>query len=156
VRRDRGRRSASYDLERAAELQHGACPSCSQRLAAEEALALGEEPGRPPAPRGGHRGRDRRDRRPLDRHPRGTPASEGEREKLLRLEERCTSACRARTRPSQLVADAVIRARAGIKDPRRPIGSFIFLGPTGVGKTELARALAESLFDDEDNMSAST
>ena len=52
----------------------------------------------------------------------------------------------------QLVADAVIRARAGIKDPRRPIGSFIFLGPTGVGKTELARALAESLFDSEENM----
>jgi ATP-dependent Clp protease ATP-binding subunit ClpB len=52
----------------------------------------------------------------------------------------------------QLVADAVIRARSGIKDPKRPIGSFIFLGPTGVGKTELARALAESLFDSEDNM----
>ncbi|MEJ2521092.1 MAG: AAA family ATPase, partial [Desulfuromonadales bacterium] len=52
----------------------------------------------------------------------------------------------------QLVADAVIRARSGIKDPRRPIGSFIFLGPTGVGKTELARTLAEALFDSEDNM----
>ena len=52
----------------------------------------------------------------------------------------------------QAVADAVIRARAGLKDPRRPIGSFIFLGPTGVGKTELARALAGSMFDSEDNM----
>ena len=52
----------------------------------------------------------------------------------------------------QQVADAVIRARAGIKDPRRPIGSFIFLGPTGVGKTELARALSEALFDSEENM----
>jgi ATP-dependent Clp protease ATP-binding subunit ClpB len=64
-------------------------------------------------------------------------------------------AARARDRPGrggQLVADAVIRARAGIKDPRRPIGSFIFLGPTGVGKTELSRALAGSLFDSEDNI----
>ena len=52
----------------------------------------------------------------------------------------------------QLVADAIIRARSGIKDPRRPIGSFIFLGPTGVGKTELAKALAAALFDTEENM----
>ena len=66
---------------------------------------------------------------------------------------RCsTNGWSARTRLVQLVADAIIRARSGIKDPRRPIGSFIFLGPTGVGKTELAKALAAALFDTEENM----
>jgi ATP-dependent Clp protease ATP-binding subunit ClpB len=77
---------------------------------------------------------------------------EGEREKLLRLDEVLHERVIGQDEAVQLVADAVIRARAGIKDPRRPIGSFIFLGPTGVGKTELSRALAEALFDSEDNM----
>ena len=65
---------------------------------------------------------------------------------------RCTSASSARTRRSSVVSDAIRRARAGLKDPKRPIGSFIFLGPTGVGKTELAKTLAEYLFDDEEAM----
>jgi ATP-dependent Clp protease ATP-binding subunit ClpB len=77
---------------------------------------------------------------------------EGEREKLLRLDEVLHERVIGQHEAVQLVADAVIRARSGIKDPRRPIGSFIFLGPTGVGKTELSRALAESLFDSEDNI----
>ncbi|MCW3003509.1 MAG: ATP-dependent chaperone ClpB, partial [Conexibacter sp.] len=77
---------------------------------------------------------------------------EGEREKLLRLDEVLHERVIGQDEAVQLVADAVIRARSGIKDPRRPIGSFIFLGPTGVGKTELSRALAETLFDSEDNM----
>jgi ATP-dependent Clp protease ATP-binding subunit ClpB len=77
---------------------------------------------------------------------------EGEREKLLRLDEVLHKRVIGQDEAVQLVADAVIRARAGIKDPRRPIGSFIFLGPTGVGKTELAKTLAESLFDSEDNL----
>jgi ATP-dependent Clp protease ATP-binding subunit ClpB len=77
---------------------------------------------------------------------------EGEREKLLRLDEVLHERVIGQDEAVQLVADAVIRARAGIKDPTRPIGSFIFLGPTGVGKTELSRALAEALFDSEDNM----
>ena len=77
---------------------------------------------------------------------------EGEREKLLRLDEVLHERVIGQDEAVRLVADAVIRARAGIKDPRRPIGSFIFLGPTGVGKTELSRALAESLFDSEDNI----
>jgi ATP-dependent Clp protease ATP-binding subunit ClpB len=77
---------------------------------------------------------------------------EGEREKLLKLDEILHRRVVGQDEAVQLVADAVIRARAGIKDPRRPIGSFIFLGPTGVGKTELARTLAEALFDSEDNM----
>jgi ATP-dependent Clp protease ATP-binding subunit ClpB len=77
---------------------------------------------------------------------------EGEREKLLRLDEVLHRRVVGQDEAVRLVADAVIRARSGIKDPRRPTGSFIFLGPTGVGKTELARALAEALFDSEEAM----
>ncbi|MFO0723330.1 MAG: ATP-dependent chaperone ClpB [Myxococcota bacterium] len=77
---------------------------------------------------------------------------EGERDKLLRLDEVLHQRVIGQDEAVRLVADAVIRARAGIKDPRRPIGSFIFLGPTGVGKTELAKALAETLFDSDENM----
>jgi ATP-dependent Clp protease ATP-binding subunit ClpB len=77
---------------------------------------------------------------------------EGEREKLLRLDDVLHERVIGQVEAVRLVADAVLRARAGIKDPRRPIGSFIFLGPTGVGKTELSRALAQALFDSEDNM----
>jgi ATP-dependent Clp protease ATP-binding subunit ClpB len=73
-------------------------------------------------------------------------------QKLLRLEEELHRRVVGQDEAVHAVADAVIRARAGIKDPKRPIGSFLFLGPTGVGKTELARALAATLFDDEDNM----
>ncbi len=77
---------------------------------------------------------------------------QGEREKLLRLAEILHKRVIGQDEAVELVSDAVIRARAGIKDPKRPIGSFMFLGPTGVGKTELARSLAENLFDSEDNM----
>ncbi len=77
---------------------------------------------------------------------------EGEKEKLLRLDDILHERVIGQDEAVQAVADAVIRARSGLKDPKRPIGSFIFLGPTGVGKTELARALAESLFDSEDNI----
>src|SRR5205085_5747488 len=85
----------------------------------------------------------------------GVPVSrlkEGERDKLLRLDEVLHQRVIGQDEAVQAVADAIIRDRAGIKDPRRPIGSFIFLGPTGDGKTELARALAEALFDSEDAM----
>ncbi|MDR2528792.1 MAG: ATP-dependent chaperone ClpB [Synergistaceae bacterium] len=77
---------------------------------------------------------------------------EGEREKLLKLDEVLRQRVVGQDDAVGLVADAVLRARSGIKDPRRPIGSFIFLGPTGVGKTELAKALAEALFDSEENL----
>jgi ATP-dependent Clp protease ATP-binding subunit ClpB len=77
---------------------------------------------------------------------------EGEMQKLLRLEEELHHRVVGQDEAVRAVADAVVRARAGIKDPKRPIGSFLFLGPTGVGKTELARALAATLFDDEDNI----
>jgi len=85
----------------------------------------------------------------------GIPVSrlvESERDKLLRLDEVLHERVVGQDEAVRLVADAVIRARAGIKDPKRPIGSFIFLGPTGVGKTELAKSLAQSLFDSEDNI----
>lgn len=77
---------------------------------------------------------------------------EGEGDRLLKLEERLHTRVIGQDRAVEVLSDAVRRARAGLKDPKRPIGSFIFLGPTGVGKTELARALAEFMFDDEDNM----
>src|SRR3989441_5750811 len=77
---------------------------------------------------------------------------EGEMQKLLRLEEELHRRVVGQDEAVRAVADAVVRARAGIKDPKRPIGSFLFLGPTGVGKTELARALAATMFDDEDAM----
>ena len=77
---------------------------------------------------------------------------EGEREKLLKLDEILHKRVVGQDEAVNLVADAVLRARSGIKDPKRPIGSFIFLGPTGVGKTELARTLAEALFDSEENL----
>lgn len=85
----------------------------------------------------------------------GIPVSrlmEGEREKLLKLEEVLHQRVIGQDEAVTVVSDAILRARAGIKDERRPIGSFLFLGPTGVGKTELAKALAEALFDSEDNM----
>jgi ATP-dependent Clp protease ATP-binding subunit ClpB len=85
----------------------------------------------------------------------GIPVSrltEGERDKLLRLDQILHERVVGQDEAVQLVTDAIIRARSGIKNPRRPIGSFIFLGPTGVGKTELARSLAAALFDTEDNM----
>ena len=81
-----------------------------------------------------------------------TRLQEGERTKLLNLDQVLHQRVVGQDEAVQLVADAIIRARSGIKDPRRPIGSFVFLGPTGVGKTELAKALAAALFDTEENM----
>ena len=78
--------------------------------------------------------------------------TEADREKLLRLPEELHKRVVGQDEAIDLVSDAVLRARSGINDPNRPLGSFIFLGPTGVGKTELARAFAEFLFDDEQNM----
>ncbi len=141
----------NYDLNRAAELRYGEITELERRLeAAEEQLAT------------------RQGRNPLLREVvtedeiaeivaawTGIPVArlqEGEREKLLKLDEILHERVVGQDEAVQLVADAVIRARSGIRDPRRPIGSFIFLGPTGVGKTELAKTLASALFDSEDNM----
>ena len=127
-------------------------PSSRTELAdAERALADVQTRQRD-AQGGGRRGGHRRGRRQVDRHP-GQPADGGrDREADPDGGAAARSASSGRTRPSSPVANAVRRARAGLQDPNRPLGSFIFLGPTGVGKTELARALAEFLFDDEQAM----
>ncbi|MBW2476941.1 MAG: AAA family ATPase, partial [Deltaproteobacteria bacterium] len=141
----------NYDLNLAAELKHGRLPELDQQIQRAEAELLGQEQG------------DRLLREEVTEDEiagivsrwTGIPVTrlvEGERQKLLKLDELLHGRVIGQDEAVQLVADAVIRARAGIKDPRRPIGSFIFLGPTGVGKTELARSLAEALFDSEDNM----
>jgi ATP-dependent Clp protease ATP-binding subunit ClpB len=143
----------SYDLNRAAELRHGRLPQLEQRLRAEE-----ERLEEKASPSGGRLLREEVTEEEIAEvvaRWTGIPIArlvEGEREKLLRLDEVLHERVIGQDEAVQLVADAVIRARSGIKDPRRPIGSFIFLGPTGVGKTELSRALAETLFDSEDNM----
>ena len=92
-----------------------------------------------------------RRRQQVDRHSSDSP-SRKRIEKLLRLEDLLHERVVGQDEAVKAVADAVLRARSGIKDPNRPIGSFLFLGPTGVGKTELARALAATLFDDENNL----
>jgi len=138
-----------YDLNRAAELKHGQLPQLEKELHALEA-AEGSDAARLVR----EEVTDEEIAGIVARWT-GIPVArlvEGEREKLLKLDSILHQRVVGQEEAVQLVADAVIRARAGIKDPKRPIGSFIFLGPTGVGKTELARALAEALFDSEDNM----
>ncbi|MDT7713425.1 MAG: ATP-dependent Clp protease ATP-binding subunit ClpB, partial [Pseudonocardiales bacterium] len=151
VRREVEQAERAYDLNRAAELRHSKLPELERRLAAEEERLEKKQGGT----------RLLREEVTADEIAEvvarwtGIPLHrlmEGERDKLLRLDEVLHERVIGQHEAVQLVADAVIRARSGIKDPRRPIGSFIFLGPTGVGKTELARALAEALFDSEDNM----
>jgi ATP-dependent Clp protease ATP-binding subunit ClpB len=139
-----------YDLNKVAELRYGKLAQLERQLAAAE--------GKPGA--GGQRRLlkervDEEDIAEVVSRWTGIPVAklvEGEREKLLRLEEHLHQRVVGQDEAVTAVANAVIRARAGIKDPNRPIGSFIFLGPTGVGKTELARALAEFLFDSEQAM----
>jgi ATP-dependent Clp protease ATP-binding subunit ClpB len=140
-----------YDFNRAAELQYGKLAQLERDLAAEESRLAGE-PGKTRLLK---EEVDEDDIAAVVSRWTGIPVAkllEGEREKLLRLGEHLHKRLIGQDEAVQAVADAVIRARSGLKDPNRPIGSFIFLGPTGVGKTELARALAEFLFDDENNM----
>jgi ATP-dependent Clp protease ATP-binding subunit ClpB len=151
VRQEADHAERDYDLSKAAELRLGKLPELERRLrAGEERLST------------------RADSRRLLREVvtdeeiadivarwTGIPVSrltEGEREKLLRLDEILHERVIGQDEAVQLVTDAIIRAGSGIKDPRRPIGSFIFLGPTGVGKTELAKSLAAALFDSEESM----
>jgi len=151
VRQEIAEAERRYDLNRAAELKHGQLPQLEKSLAEEEQAQQRKEDS------------SRLLREEVTEEEianivarwTGIPVSrlvEGEREKLLKLDQLLHQRVIGQDEAVQLVADAVLRARAGIKDPRRPIGSFIFLGPTGVGKTELARALAEALFDSEENM----
>jgi ATP-dependent Clp protease ATP-binding subunit ClpB len=151
VRQEAEQAERDYDLNRAAELRLGRLPELERRLHAEEEQLAAKQ--------GGERllrevVTDDEIAMIVSRWT-GIPVSrlqEGEREKLLRLDTILHERVVGQDEAVQLVADAIIRARSGVKDPRRPIGSFIFLGPTGVGKTELAKALAASLFDTEDNM----
>jgi ATP-dependent Clp protease ATP-binding subunit ClpB len=140
-----------YDLNRAAELRYGQLAELQRRLQAEEGQLASKQ------------GEHRLLREVVTEDEiadivsawTGIPVSrlrEGEREKVLRLEEVLHERVVGQDEAVRLVSDAIIRARSGIKDPRRPIGSFLFLGPTGVGKTELARTLAAALFDTDENM----
>jgi ATP-dependent Clp protease ATP-binding subunit ClpB len=140
-----------YDLNRAAELKYGRLTELERKLQAEEELLTKKQ--------GGTRlikeEVDEEDIAQVVSRWTGIPVSkllEGELQKLLNLEEYIHRRVIGQDEAVTAVAEAVIRARSGLKDPNRPIGSFIFLGPTGVGKTELARALAEFLFDDEHAM----
>ncbi len=139
-----------YDLEKAAELQYGKIPELRKALEAEESVA--------------NEGRARsllRDKvteeeiaRIIERWT-GIPVArlmEGEREKLLHLEDILHRRVVGQDEAVRLVSESILRSRAGIADPKKPIGSFLFLGPTGVGKTELAKTLAEALFDSEKNL----
>ncbi|TXK91012.1 AAA domain-containing protein, partial [Parageobacillus sp. SY1] len=140
-----------YDLNKAAELRHGRIPQLEKQLKqleqqmnenSQEGRLLREEV-------------TEEEIAEIVSRWTGIPLTklvEGEREKLLRLHELLHERVIGQDEAVELVADAVLRARAGIKDPNRPIGSFIFLGPTGVGKTELAKTLAQALFDSEEQM----
>ena len=138
-----------YNLEEAARLEYGVLPELEkqQQSALDEDESKNNQLLKEEV--------DAEDIAEIVAHWTGIPVQkliEGEGEKLLRLPEHLHQRVVGQDEAIQLVSDAVIRARSGINDPNRPLGSFIFLGPTGVGKTELARALAEYLFDDEQNM----
>ncbi|MBE0597771.1 MAG: ATP-dependent chaperone ClpB [Desulfuromonadales bacterium] len=140
-----------YDLNKAAELKHGRLPQLEGELRQLEGGQAEAESG----PRLLREEVTDEEIAEIVGRWTGIPVTrllEGEREKLLKLDQVLHQRVVGQQEAVQLVADAVIRARAGIKDPRRPIGSFIFLGPTGVGKTELARTLAATLFDSEENI----
>jgi ATP-dependent Clp protease ATP-binding subunit ClpB len=139
------------DLEEAARLRYGELPSLERQLQEQEAR-LKQLQGDAPLLK---QEVDADDIAEVVSKWTGIPVSrlmEGEVEKLIRMEERLHQRVVGQDEAIRAVANAVRRSRAGLSDPRRPIGSFLFLGPTGVGKTELARALAEFLFDDEDAM----
>ncbi|HEY9068831.1 MAG TPA: ATP-dependent chaperone ClpB [Candidatus Ozemobacteraceae bacterium] len=141
----------AYDLEKAAELRHGRLPAAQKRLSElETELKRKQSTGRLVREEV-----NEEEIAAIVSRWTNIPVTrlvEGEREKLLKLDSVLHERVIGQDEAVRLVADAVLRSRAGIKDPRRPIGSFIFLGPTGVGKTELARALAQALFDTEENI----
>ena len=141
----------AYDLNRVAELRYGELPRLERELTIEQ-QQLGKKQGETRLLK---EEVDEDDIAAIVSRWTGIPVSrlmEGETEKLLKLEDLLHQRVVGQDEAVRAVADAVLRARSGIKDPNKPIGSFLFLGPTGVGKTELARALAATLFDDEANM----
>ncbi len=141
-----------YDLNKSAELRYGKLPQLEKQIKEKEAQLAEKQKS------GGQLLREEvteEEVAEIVSKWTGIPVTrlvEGERDKLLRMEEILHDRVVGQDEAVRLVADAVLRARAGIKDPKRPIGSFIFLGPTGVGKTELAKTLAQTLFDSEDNL----
>ena len=140
----------SYDLETAARLKYGELPELKKQLAQEEALAQNAKQS--------NLLRDKVTEEEIAKIVErwtGIPVAklvEGEREKLLHLDGQLHKRVVGQDEAVRSVSEAILRSRAGIQDPNRPLGSFLFLGPTGVGKTELAKALAEALFDDEKNL----
>ncbi len=153
VNADIERAERSYDLNRLAELKYGKLPALKKQLEEEEKAAEQSS--------GHENGSLLRDRVTEEEIAKivgrwtGIPVSklvESEREKLLHLDDVLHQRVIGQDEAVQRVCDAILRSRAGIKDPNRPIGSFLFMGPTGVGKTELAKALAAALFDNEKNM----
>ena len=139
-----------YDLEKAAELKYGRLPGAQKQLAEEERRAQGAKEESILR----DRVTDEEIAKIVERWT-GIPVArlvQGEREKLLTLDETLHKRVVGQDEAVQAVTEAIQRSRAGIQDPNRPIGSFLFLGPTGVGKTELAKALAQALFDDESNL----
>ena len=149
VNKDIEKAQHSYDLEKAAELQYGRLPQLQKQLEAEEEKVKDEDLSLV------HESvTDDEIGRIVSRWT-GIPVAklnESERSKTLHLADELHKRVIGQDEGVELVTEAIIRSKAGIKDPTKPIGSFLFLGPTGVGKTELAKALAESLFDDENNM----
>ena len=139
-----------YDLEKAAQLQYGTIPDLKKQLEAQESLAAQSKED--------NLLRDKVTEEEIARIVErwtGIPVAklmEGEREKLLHLEDILHKRVVGQDEAVRLVSEAILRSRAGIADPDKPIGSFLFLGPTGVGKTELAKALSEALFDSEKNL----
>ena len=149
VNKDIERAQHSYDLEKAAQLQYGKLPQLQKQLEEEEAKVKDEDLSLV------HESvNDEEIGRIVSRWT-GIPVAklnESERSKTLHLGDELHKRVIGQDEAVELVTEAIIRSKAGIKDPTKPIGSFLFLGPTGVGKTELAKALAENLFDDENNM----
>ena len=140
----------NYDLEKAAKLMYGDLPEAKKQLEHEEKLAQGSKESSLLR----NKVTEEEIAKIIERWT-GIPTSrlmEGEREKLLRLPEILHKRVIGQDEAVQCVSDAILRSRAGIQDPNRPLGSFLFLGPTGVGKTELAKTLAEARFDDEKNL----
>ncbi len=149
VHKDIEKAQQSYDLNKAAELQYGKLPQLQKQLEAEEAKVKDEEKSLV------HESVTDEEIGKIVSRWTGIPVTklnESERSKTLHLAEELHKRVIGQDEGVELVTEAIIRSKAGIKDPTKPIGSFLFLGPTGVGKTELAKALAESLFDDEGNM----
>jgi len=151
ARRESEEAERAYDLERVAKLRHGVIPELERKL---EALGKARDQKKGGKPLLREEVTEEEIAEVVSRWT-GIPLSkllEGERQKLLRLEEVLHRRVVGQDEAVRAVADSVLRARAGIQNPNRPIGSFLFLGPTGVGKTELARTLAAALFDSENNM----